>query len=92
MNKSELVAAIAQKADISKRQAEATLDSTVATIADALAEGDSVRLVGFGTFEVRTRAGRTGRDLRTGEVIEIPAMKTPGFKAGKTLKDRVRNI
>jgi DNA-binding protein HU-beta len=89
MNKSDLIDAIAQSADISKAAAGRALDATVDTIADALKEGDQVALVGFGTFQVKDRAARTGRNPQTGEPIEIKASRVPGFKAGKALKDAV---
>ena len=89
MNKSDLIDAIAMSADISKAAAGRALDATVDTIADALKEGDQVALVGFGTFQVKDRAARTGRNPQTGEPIEIKASRVPGFKAGKALKDAV---
>ena len=89
MNKTELVAAVAAKAELSKKDAEAAVAAVVASITDALADGDKVSLVGFGTFEVRTRAARTGQNPRTGEKIKIKAAKAPAFKAGKALKDAV---
>ncbi|MEK8090076.1 HU family DNA-binding protein [Thermithiobacillus plumbiphilus] len=89
MNKSELVEKVAQSAGISRSAATQALDATVKAITDALAAGDQVTLVGFGTFSVAEREGRKGRNPRTGEEIEIKASKTPKFKAGKTLKDAV---
>ncbi len=89
MNKTELVDAVAQGADISKAAATRAVDSMFDAISDALKKGDQVTLVGFGTFSVRERAARTGRNPRTGDTINIPASKTPGFKAGKALKDAV---
>lgn len=89
MNKTELVAAIAEKADLSKKDAEAALKAFTEVIADALKKGDKVQLVGFGTFEVSERAARTGRNPQTGEEMNIPASKAPKFKAGKALKDMV---
>ncbi|WP_018717254.1 HU family DNA-binding protein [Arhodomonas aquaeolei] len=89
MNKSELIEAVAQSADISKAAATRAVDAFVDSVADALREGDQVTLVGFGTFTVRERAARSGRNPRTGETINIPASKVPGFKAGKALKDAV---
>lgn len=89
MNKSELVDAIAEGADISKAAAARALDSTIEAITGALKDGGSVSLVGFGTFSVKDRAARTGRNPKTGEAIEIAAAKVPGFKAGKALKDAV---
>ena len=89
MNKTELIAAIAAKAALSKKDAEKALNAAVDSISDALAKGDKVQLVGFGTFETKTRDARTGRNPRTGETIKIAASRTPGFKAGKALKDKV---
>ena len=89
MNKSELIAAVAEQAGLSKKDAEKAVNAVVAAVTDALVEGDKVQLVGFGTFEVRTREARTGKNPRTGEVIEIAASKVPAFKAGKALKDAV---
>jgi DNA-binding protein HU-beta len=87
MNKHELISAIAQKAELSKKDAENALAATVDVISKALAEGDKVQLVGFGTFETRERSARTGKNPRTGETIEIAASKVPAFKPGKALKD-----
>lgn len=89
MKKQELVAAIAQEAEISKKDADRALAATINAISKALADGDKIQLVGFGTFEVRERAARTGKNPRTGEKIEIAASKVPAFKAGKALKDVV---
>ncbi|ETX09757.1 MAG: HU family DNA-binding protein [Marinomonas sp.] len=89
MNKSELIDAIAASADLSKASASNALDATLKTIEAALAKGDQVTLVGFGTFAVKERAARTGRNPQTGEEIQIKAAKVPGFKAGKGLKDAV---
>ncbi|MDD6484177.1 MAG: HU family DNA-binding protein [Clostridiales bacterium] len=89
MNKTELVAAVAQNADLTKKQAEAAVAAVTEAITNALAEGDKVQLVGFGTFEVREREARQGKNPRTGEVIQIAASKVPAFKAGKALKDIV---
>lgn len=89
MNKHELVAAIAQDAELSKKDAEKALAATINAISKALADGDKVQVVGFGTFEVRERAARTGKNPRTGEAIKIAASKVPAFKAGKALKDVV---
>ena len=89
MNKTELIAEIAVKAGLSKKDAEKALNATVDTVAAALAAGDKVQLVGFGSFEVKTREARTGRNPRTKETIQIPATKLPVFKAGKALKDKV---
>ena len=89
MNKTELIAAVAEKAELSKKDAEAVLTATLDAITDALKEGDKVQLVGFGSFEVKTRAERIGRNPKTKESIKIPASKVPVFKAGKALKDIV---
>lgn len=89
MNKSELIAAVAEKAGISKKDADKAVAAVIASIADALAADDKVQLVGFGTFEVKTRGARTGRNPRTGETMTIAASKLPTFKAGKALKDAV---
>lgn len=89
MNKHELVAAIAQDAELSKKDAEKALSAAINAISKALADGDKVQVVGFGTFEVRERAARTGKNPRTGEAISIAASKVPAFKAGKALKDVV---
>ena len=90
MNKSELITSIAEKAEITKKDAEAALNAFVKSVEGALTEGEKVQLVGFGTFEVRERKARTGRNPRNPEqVIEIPASKAPVFKAGKSLKETV---
>ena len=89
MNKSELIENIANSADISKASAAKAVDAAVETITNALKDGDTVSLVGFGTFATGSRAARTGRNPRTGETIQIKAAKTPKFKAGKALKDAV---
>ncbi|AMX02733.1 HU family DNA-binding protein [Microbulbifer thermotolerans] len=89
MNKSELIEAIAASADIPKAAAGRALDAMVESITDALKKGDQVALVGFGTFSVKERAARTGRNPRTGDPIPIAAAKIPSFKAGKALKDAV---
>ncbi len=89
MNKSELVDAIASGADISKASAGRALDAMVDTITETLRKGDQVALVGFGTFSVKDRAARAGRNPQTGNAIQIPAARVPGFKAGKGLKDAV---
>jgi DNA-binding protein HU-beta len=89
VNKSDLVDAIAKSADISKAAAARALDATVDTIKKALKKGDSVSLVGFGTFKVGKRAARNGRNPRTGATIKIKAAKVPKFSAGKGLKDAV---
>jgi DNA-binding protein HU-beta len=89
VNKNELVAAVADAADISKADATKAVDSVFDTITDALKKGGDVRLVGFGTFSVAARAASEGRNPRTGEKINIPASKQPKFKPGKGLKDAV---
>ncbi len=89
MNKSELIDAIAESAGLTKADAGSALDATVGAITSALQRGQSVSLVGFGTFTVRHRAARTGRNPRTGESITIKASNNPAFKAGKALKDAV---
>lgn len=90
MNKTELVAAVAAKAELSKKDAEAAVNAVFDSVKDALAEGDKVSLIGFGTFSVKTRAARTGLNQRTKETIEIPESKVPAFKAGSALKDAVK--
>lgn len=87
MNKNELIAAMAEKSGLSKKDAGAVLDAFTVAVQDALLQGDKVQLVGFGTFEVKERAARTGKNPRTGEAVEIAAAKVPAFKAGKVLKD-----
>ena len=89
MNKAELIAAVAAAAEISKKDAEIAVSATLDTITNALKEGDKVQLVGFGSFEVKTRAERIGRNPATGAEIKIAASKVPTFKAGKALKDIV---
>ncbi len=90
MNKTELVNAIAAKTGLSKKDSDAALAATVEAITEALKAGDKVALIGFGTFEVRERAARSGKNPATGETIEIAACKAPAFKAGKALKDAVK--
>lgn len=87
VNKSDLIDAIASSADISKADAQRALDAFVNTVTEALKAGDQVTLVGFGTFHVKERGERTGRNPQTGEEIKIAASKAPGFKPGKALKD-----
>ncbi|MBP3718597.1 MAG: HU family DNA-binding protein [Eubacterium sp.] len=87
MNKTELVAAIAEKTDLSKADSERALKAFIETVEKALKKGDKVQLVGFGTFEVKKTAARTGHNPRTGEKLKIKASKTPKFKAGKAFKD-----
>lgn len=89
MNKVELIAAVAEKAELSKKDAEKAVAAVLASIEEAVAGGDKVQLVGFGTFEVRAREARVGRNPRTKESITIPASKQPVFKAGKAFKDAV---
>lgn len=89
MNKGELVSAIADSAEMTKADAGRAVDAFIAVVTKALKKGDTVSLIGFGTFSVRKRAARVGRNPRTGEDIKIKASKTPAFKAGKALKDGV---
>jgi len=90
MNKADLVARIAQEAEITRRQAEKALTALMDGVQDALTQGDSVTLVGFGTFSVMSRAARKGRNPQTGREIFIPASKSPKFRAGKSLRDSIR--
>lgn len=90
MNKSELIARIAEQAGINKTQATAALQAVETGVVDTLANGGKVELKGFGTFSVKERAARTGRNPQTGEEIQIAASKVPSFKAGKALKDAVK--
>ncbi|MGI9861000.1 HU family DNA-binding protein [Moorella naiadis] len=89
MNKMDLVASVAEKADLTKKDAEKVVSAVLASIEEALAQGEKVQLVGFGTFEIKERAARVGRNPRTGEEIQIAATRAPVFKAGKALKDAV---
>ena len=89
MNKAELIAAVAEKTGLSKKDTEAAVSAAIEVITEALAQNEKVQLVGFGSFEVKSRAARIGRNPRTKQQIEIPASKTPVFKAGKALKDAV---
>ena len=89
MNKTELVAALAEKTKLTKKEAESALSAFVETISGALVKGEKVSLIGFGTFDVKKRPARTARNPRTGEEIKIKASKAPTFKAGKALKDKV---
>ena len=89
MNKAELISAVAANADVSKKDAEAVITAALDTITAALKEGEKVQLVGFGSFEVKKRAARVGRNPQTKEAVEIPASVVPVFKAGKALKDAV---
>lgn len=90
MNKTELVSAMAEKAGLSKKDAEKALNAFVESIEETLKAGDKVALVGFGTFETRERAAREGKNPRTGEKIKIAASKIPAFKAGKAFKDMLK--
>ena len=87
MNKTELVAAMAEQTNLSKKDAEAALKAFIDVVSEELKKGEKVQLVGFGTYEVSERAAREGRNPQTGETMEIKASKTPKFKAGKALKD-----
>ena len=89
MSKTELINAVAEATGLTKKDAGKAVEAVFASITDALKAGDKVQLVGFGSFEVKSRAARTGRNPRTKEVVEIPASKVPVFKAGKALKDAV---
>lgn len=91
MNKTELINAIAEQTGLSKKDTESTINSFVNVVSDELAKREKVQLVGFGTFETRERAARTGRNPQTGEELKIAAATTPAFKAGKALKDKVNN-
>jgi len=89
MNKADIISAVAERSEISKKDAEKVVNAFVDMLTDALVQGEKVQLVGFGSFEVKERAARIGRNPRTKESIEIPASKTPVFKPGKALKDAV---
>jgi len=89
VNKTELVASVAEKTGLTKKDAEKAVNALFDSVQDALTAGDKVQMIGFGTFEVKERAARKGRNPRTGQDIEIPASKNPVFKAGKALKDAV---
>jgi len=91
MNKTELVSAIAEKANLKKGQAEAALNAFVSTVEETLKNGEKIQLIGFGSFEVRERAERKGKNPQTGEEITIAAAKVPAFKVGKALKDAIKN-
>lgn len=91
MNKTELVAAIAGKTELSKKDAEKAIKAFTDVVAEELKKGEKIQLVGFGTFEVSERAAREGRNPQTGKAMKIPASKAPKFKAGKALKDMVNN-
>ncbi|MGA4467107.1 HU family DNA-binding protein [Bacillus bombysepticus] len=90
MNKTELINLVAEKASLSKKDANASVQAILEQITQTLVKGDSVQLIGFGTFEVRERSARTGRNPQTGEEMHIPGGKVPGFKAGKNLKEAVK--
>ncbi|MDR1805687.1 MAG: HU family DNA-binding protein [Clostridium sp.] len=90
MNKTELIAAVAEKQGVAKTQAAAGVEAVFAAISDALKAGEKVQLVGFGTFEVKDRPARVGQNPKTGEKIQIAASKAPAFKAGKSLKELVK--
>jgi DNA-binding protein HU-beta len=89
LNKAELISAVAEKSGMAKKDAEKAVNAVFASIEEALVNGDKVQLVGFGTFEVRERAARTGRNPQTGEEIQIAASRVPAFRAGKTLKEAI---
>ena len=90
MNKTELIAAVAEKAGLTKKDVEKAISATLETVKEEVAKGGKVQVVGFGTFEVRERAERKGRNPQTGEAITIPATKVPAFKPGKELKQAVK--
>lgn len=90
MKKSDLIAKIADKAGMTKKDAEKALNAFIDTVTDALAADDKIALVGFGTFETKKRAARKGKNPRTGEIIDIPAAKVPAFKAGQGLKNAIK--
>ncbi len=89
MNKTELVALVAEKSGLTKKDAEAAISATLDAVVESIAKGEKVQLIGFGTFEQRQRNARTGCDPRTGKSIEIPASKVPAFKAGQAFKNAV---
>ena len=91
MNKTELVAAMAEKAELSKKDSEKALKAFIDVVSEELQKGEKIQLVGFGTFEVSERAARTGKNPQTGAAIQIPASKAPKFKAMKSLKEKVNN-
>ena len=90
MNKTELIASVAQKTELTKKDAEKAVNAVFASVSEFLAKGEKVQLIGFGTFETRERAAREGRNPQTGEAIKIAATVVPAFKAGKALKDAVK--
>lgn len=91
MNKTDLINAVAERSDLSKKDAAKAVDAVFDSVMDSLARGEKVQIIGFGNFEVRERSARKGRNPQTGEEIEIPASKVPAFKAGKALKEAVKN-
>ncbi len=92
MNKTDLINAVAEAAELSKKDATKAVDAVFNSILNALKQGEKVQLIGFGNFEVRERAARKGRNPQTGEEIEIPASKVPAFKPGKALKEAVKDL
>ncbi|HLR92374.1 MAG TPA: HU family DNA-binding protein [Atopostipes sp.] len=90
-NKADLIEGVASKTDLTKKDATAAVEALFDVVTETLADGERVQVIGFGSFEVRDRAARKGRNPQTGEEIEIPATKVPAFKAGKGLKDAVKN-
>ena len=88
MNKSELIAAVAKKTELTKKDTEKVVDALIEAVTDTVAKGQKVQLIGFGTFERRQRTARAGKNPRTGEAIKIPASYAPAFKAGKAFKDK----
>lgn len=91
MNKQELLSAISEKSGLTKKDSEAALAAFIETVQESLKKGDKVQLIGFGSFEVRERAARSGKNPLTGEPMNIPAAKVPAFKAGRALKDLINN-
>jgi DNA-binding protein HU-beta len=90
VNKSELISVVAEKADLTKKDTEKVVSAVFESIEESLSKGEKVQVIGFGTFDIRDRKEREGRNPATGETIQIPAVKVPVFKAGKALKDSVR--
>lgn len=90
MNKTDLINAVAEKTELSKKDATKAVEAVFETVMDSLSRGEKVQLIGFGNFEVRQRAARKGRNPQTGEEIQIPASKVPAFRAGKALRDAVK--
>lgn len=90
MNKSQLIGVVAERAEVSKKDAAKVVDAVFDSVTESLVRGERVQVIGFGTFEVRHRSAREGRNPATGEKIQIPALRVPVFKAGKTLKEKVR--